>query len=172
MCIGRVLPFPISKSTDTFWQTPTEITFATNSVIGCDRAVVFCSLSWQDTYWDPYPRHDYVRALISMALNLITFYVVCDIGVFTYICTSTTTHLCTPEFTYVGVTCDTFLASYIIVFKGSCKKVLAYWNYVRQYQIPNLMLFNKLEKGCMNSTIVRIFDTVQRIFEGLLYETF
>ena len=122
VCIGRVLPFPISKSTDTFWQTPTEITFTTNSVIGCDRAVVFCSLSWQDTYWDPYPRHDYVRAFISMALNLITFYVFCDIGVVKYTCTSTTAHLCTPKFTYVGVTCDTFLASYIIVFQVLCKK--------------------------------------------------
>ena len=157
MCIGRVLPFPISKSTDTFWQTPTEITFPTNSVIGCDRAVVFCSLSWQDTYRDPYPRHDYVRALISMALNLITFYVVCDIGVFTYTCTSTTTHLCTPEFTYVGVTCDTIFASYIIVFKGLCKKY-------RPIEIMLDSILTSLRKSlCSGNTTI---DTVKHTFYG------
>ena len=110
MCIGRILPVAISESANSFWQTPSEITFAKNSLIICDRAVVFCSFSWQDTYRDSYPWHDNVRAFVSMALHLITFYIVCDIGVLTYTCTSTS-HLCT----YVGVK---WYASYIIVFWG------------------------------------------------------
>ena len=106
MCIGRILPVAISESANSFWQTPSEITFAKNSLIVCDRAVVFCSFSWQDSYWDPYPGYDYVRTLISVALQLNDIYVTCNFSVYTYstYCTSTSTsstHLCT----YVGVSC-------------------------------------------------------------------
>ena len=67
MCLGGILSYSISKSTNSFWKASAATSIVTHSFRLCDRTIVFRQARWKNAHWNFNTRHVTIGKFISMA---------------------------------------------------------------------------------------------------------